>query len=178
MKFDPDPGWVGFWVRAFDPNWVMRKSTHERVLSYIESAKADGARLITGGKVPATAQALQGGYWIEPTIFADVKPHMCIAKEEIFGPVMSVFKWSSEEELVRMVNGTEYGLTASVFTQDISKATKVVRQIEAGYIWVNQVSRHFLGVPFGGAKDSGVGREECLDELLSFTELKSINILL
>lgn len=157
---------------------LINKAAHERVLSYIESAKAEGARLVTGGKVPAALEGMEAGYWVEPTVFADVTPNMRIAKEEIFGPVMSIFRWSNEDELIKTVNDTDYGLTASVFTRDVTKATKVVRQIEAGYIWVNQVSKHFIGVPFGGAKQSGVGKEECIDELLSFTEVKSVNVLL
>ncbi|KAH8695631.1 betaine-aldehyde dehydrogenase [Talaromyces proteolyticus] len=157
---------------------VISSAAKERVLSYIDSAKSEGARLVTGGKAGTNLPGLENGYWIEPTVFADVQPHMRIAREEIFGPVMSIFKWNDERELIRNVNNTSYGLTASVFTRDISRATRVVRQIEAGYIWINQVSKHFIGVPFGGAKESGVGKEECLEELLSFTEIKSINVLL
>lgn len=155
---------------------LINKVAQERVLSYIESAKTEGARLVIGGKTPTDHPNIKGGYFVEPTIFADVKPHMRIAREEIFGPVMSVFKWDNERELIGAVNDTLYGLTASVYTRDISTATTVVRKIEAGYIWVNQVSKHFLGVPFGGAKESGVGKEESLDELLSFTGTKSVNV--
>lgn len=157
---------------------LINQAAHERVLSYIASAKAEGARLVTGGAVPKPLPGMESGYWVEPTVFSDVKEHMRIAREEIFGPIMSIFKWSNEQELIRIVNDTAYGLTASIYTRDISKATKTVRQIEAGYIWINQVSKHFIGVPFGGAKESGVGKEECLEELLSFTEIKSVNILL
>ncbi|KNG86134.1 putative aldehdye dehydrogenase [Aspergillus nomiae NRRL 13137] len=157
---------------------LINKAAQERVLSYILSADAEGARLITGGKIPKHLPGMELGYWVEPTVYADVQPHMRIAKEEIFGPIMSIFKWSDEEELIKTVNDTAYGLTASVFTRDISRATRIVRHIEAGYIWINQVSKHFIGVPFGGAKQSGVGKEECLEELLSFTEIKSVNVLL
>ncbi|KAJ9646665.1 hypothetical protein H2204_000357 [Knufia peltigerae] len=157
---------------------VISKEAHERVLGYIESAKSQGARVITGGKVPILPEEMKQGYWIEPTVFADVGPDFRIAREEIFGPVVSIFKWHDEEELFKNVNDTPYGLSASVWTKDIVKATKAVRRIGAGYIWVNQTSKHFFGVPFGGFKDSGYGKEECLEELLSFTELKAINILL
>lgn len=155
---------------------VISKAAQERILSYVESGKSEGARLVTGGKAPSGNAEIEGGFFIEPTIFADVKMEMKIAKEEIFGPVMSVFKWKDEEELLKLVNGTEYGLTASVFTQDLSTAMDVVKKIEVGYLWVNHVGRHYLNVPFGGVKESGGGREECLDELLSFTHTKSINI--
>ena len=155
---------------------VISKAAQDRVLSYIKSAKSEGARLVTGGKIPELSSDIQKGYFIEPTIFADVKPDMRISREEIFGPVMSVFRWNDEEELMRQVNDTQYGLTASVYTRSISTAQNVVKKIEAGFVWVNQVGRHFLGVPFGGVKESGGGREESLDELFSFTQIKSVNI--
>lgn len=149
---------------------LISKAAHERVLSYIESGKSEGAKLVTGGEAPGE------GYFVLPTIFSDVKPNMRIAREEIFGPVMSVFKWTNEEEMFRQVNDTKFGLTASIYTRDLAKAQKAVGRIEAGFIWVNQVGRHFLGVPFGGMKESGLGREESLDELLSFTQIKSVNV--
>ncbi len=155
---------------------VVDKAAYDRILSYIESAKSEGARLVCGGKPTTGNSDIKGGYFIEPTIFAGVHEDMRIAKEEIFGPVMSVFKWNDEERLIKQVNAVPYGLTASIYTRDLVTATKAVKKIEAGFIWVNQTSRHFLNVPFGGYKDSGVGREECLEELLSFTETKSVNI--
>lgn len=162
-----------------DPNTTMgplvSRAQCDRVLSFIASAKEEGARLVLGGAQP-DEPALRAGFYVQPTIFADVKPQMRIAREEIFGPVMSVFRWSDEEEMFRQVNGTEYGLTASVWTRDLKRAHKAVRQLEAGFIWINQTSRHYLGVPFGGSKHSGLGREECLEELLDFTEIKSVNI--
>jgi betaine-aldehyde dehydrogenase len=157
---------------------VISKEHHERVLGYIESAKQEGARLVTGGKIPKLDKSLDGGYWIEPTVFADVGPDFRIAREEIFGPVVSVLKWKDEKELLKQVNDTPYGLSASVWTKDIVRATRIVRQINAGWIWVNQTSKHFFGVPFGGLKDSGYGKEECLEELLAHTEIKAVNILL
>lgn len=155
---------------------VVSKAAEERVLSYIESGKKEGARLVCGGQKPNETENIKGGYFIEPTIFADVRHDMEISREEIFGPVMSVFKWRDEKEMLRQVNDTEYGLTASVYTKDIATAQTMVKQIEAGFVWVNQVGRHFLGVPFGGYKESGGGREESLDEMLSFTQTKSVNV--
>jgi len=154
---------------------LVSRTQCDRVLSFIASAKEEGARLVLGGAQPDEA-ALRAGYYVQPTIFADVQPHMRIAREEIFGPVMSVFRWSDEEEMFGQVNSTEYGLTASVWTSNLKCAHKAVRRLQAGFIWVNQTSRHYLGVPFGGSKHSGLGREECLEEMLDFTEIKSVNI--
>ncbi|WP_264858204.1 aldehyde dehydrogenase family protein, partial [Burkholderia cenocepacia] len=89
---------------------------------------------------------------------------------------LTVFRWKDEEELFKVVNGTEFGLTASIWTSALSTAHRAASRVEAGYVWINQTSRHYLGVPFGGVKHSGLGREECLEELLDFTATKSINI--
>jgi betaine-aldehyde dehydrogenase len=101
---------------------------------------------------------------------------MRIAREEIFGPVLSVLKWSDEQRMITDVNGLEYGLTCSIWTNDLVKAHRTAMRVEAGFVWVNEVSKHFLGAPFGGVKQSGIGREESLEELLSFTEEKNIHI--
>lgn len=159
---------------------VIDKVAYDRVLGFIESAHAEGAKLACGGKPPAAALdgELAGGYFIEPTIFTGVQPHMRIAREEIFGPVMSVFRWTDEADVIKQANSTAYGLTAAVFTENLGTAQRTVAQLDAGFIWVNQVSKHFVGVPFGGFKESGQGREESLDELLAFTQTKSVNVYL
>jgi betaine-aldehyde dehydrogenase len=154
---------------------IISKTQFDRVMSYIESAKSEGARLITGGGRPADP-ALAKGLYIEPTVFADVKPTMRIAREEIFGPVVGVFKWSDEATMFEQVNAVEYGLTASIWTNDLTTAHRAAATVEAGFIWINDISKHFIGTPFGGYKQSGIGREECLEELLSFTQEKNINI--
>lgn len=154
---------------------LISAQRRDEVMDFIASATREGARLVTGGKAPDTPE-LRGGYYIEPTIFSDVTASMRIAREEIFGPVMSVFRWKDEEELFKVVNGTEFGLTASIWTSALSTAHRAASRVEAGYVWINQTSRHYLGVPFGGVKHSGLGREECLEELLDFTATKSINI--
>lgn len=146
-----------------------------RVQSFATSGTEQGARLMTGGFRPDGADFTKG-YWFTPTVFADVRPDMKIATEEIFGPVLSVFRWSDREALIEQVNGTDYGLTASIWTRDIDTALSVGREIRAGYLWVNTVSAHYRAVPFGGQKSSGVGREECLEELYSYTETKAYNI--
>lgn len=155
---------------------VITQAAQERILKYIESGKQEGAKVITGGKAPTGIQGIEGGYFIEPTVFTNVNSDMKIAREEIFGPVMSVFKWKDEDDLFRQVNATEYGLTAAIYTKDITTAQKAVKRVESGFVWVNQVGRHFLNVPFGGYKESGGGREESLEELISFTQTKSVNI--
>ena len=162
---------------ATDMGCVVSRRQHERILGYIESGKSEGARLIHGGGVPDDPD-LGDGCFIEPTIFIDVDMSMRIAREEIFGPVMSVLKWSDAEEMLRQVNGTEYGLAASVWTSDLATAHNIAARLEAGYVWVNNTQKHFLGARFGGHKRSGLGVEECLEELLSYTQTKNINVTL
>ena len=142
----------------------------DRVMSFIERGKSDGLRLATGGG------ATQEGAYVEPTVFADVPPTSEIFREEIFGPVLAVTPFDSEKEAVEMVNDSPLGLTASLWTRDVAKAHRLARAVEAGYVWVNTSSRHFVGLPFGGVKDSGLGREESVEELLSFTQSKAISV--
>lgn len=162
-----------------DPSTTMgalvSAAHYERVLGYIESAKAEGARLVCGGGRPADP-ALAGGCYIEPTVFADVTPDMRIAREEIFGPVLAVRRWRDEAAMIEEVNGLDYGLTCAIWTRDVTRAHRTAMAVEAGFVWINEVAKHFLGAPFGGAKQSGIGREECLDELLSFTQEKNIHV--
>jgi len=108
--------------------------------------------------------------------FADVTQDMTIAREEIFGPVLSVLRWNDPQAMLADVNGTPFGLTCSIWTSDLAVAHETAAAAEAGYVWVNEVARHFLGAAFGGYKQSGTGREECLDELLDFTQQKNIHI--
>ncbi len=154
---------------------LVSKAQYDRVMHYINAGHEDGARLVLGGKHPQDT-ALQNGFFVEPTIFAEVEPHMRIAREEIFGPVLSVFRWSDEEALFEAVNGVDYGLTAAIFTTNLANAHRAIARVEAGYVWVNNSSMHFPGTPFGGRKQSGIGREESIEELLEFTQLKSVHI--
>ncbi len=149
----------------------------DKVRHYVGSAREDGARLMTGGDRPPGA-AFARGYWHQPTVFADVTPAMRIGREEIFGPVLSVFRWRDEAEALRIANGTEYGLTAAIWTNDLKTAMRMARGVRSGYVWINGVSAHYLGTPFGGMSNSGLGREEGIDELLSYTETKTIHVLL
>jgi betaine-aldehyde dehydrogenase len=154
---------------------IISQVQYDRVMKYIAAGKEDGARLVTGGKRPDDP-ALAKGLFIEPTIFADVNMTMRIGKEEIFGPVLSVFKWSDEDRMLAEVNQVEYGLTCSIWTNDLATAHRTAAVVEAGYVWINEVSKHFLGAPFGGYKQSGIGREECIEELLRFTREKNIHV--
>jgi betaine-aldehyde dehydrogenase len=154
---------------------IISQVQFDRIMSYIEAGKKEGARLLCGGGRPNDPQ-LAKGLFIEPTIFADVTMDMRIGREEIFGPVLSVFKWSDEEKMLEQVNQVEYGLTCSIWTNDLSTAHRTAATVEAGYVWINEVSKHFLGAPFGGYKQSGIGREECLEELLRFTREKNVHV--
>lgn len=156
---------------------VNSRMQYDKVLSYFEAAKADGARLMTGGQRPS-GKGFEHGFWVEPTVYADVEPGMRIWQEEVFGPILSVGRWKTFEEAVEKANSTEYGLTGAVWSNDINNALRMVRRIRSGHTWVNGCSAHYLGVPFGGMKNSGVGREEGIEEMLSYTELKTINIVL
>jgi len=101
---------------------------------------------------------------------------MRIAREEIFGPVLALLRWTDEPTMLSQVNGVEYGLTCSIWTNDLSAAYRTAAAVQAGYVWINEVGRHFLGAPFGGVKQSGFGREECIDEMLAFTQEKNIHL--
>ncbi len=155
---------------------VNSRRQHERVLGFFESARAEGARLVTGGRRPP-GESFRRGYWLEPTLYADVQPSMRVAREEVFGPIVCALRWSTEEEAVALANGTAYGLTAAVWTRDLNTALRVMRRIEAGTVWINFAGQHFVGTPFGGWKDSGVGGEECLEELLGYTQVKAVHVL-
>ena len=153
---------------------IVSKTQFDRVMSFIQTSKQEGAELISGGGSPADP-ALAKGFYIEPTVFA-VTDKNRIAREEIFGPVLGVFKWSDEAKMIETVNAVEYGLTASIWTNDLNTAHRTAMAVEAGFVWINEVSKHFLGAPFGGFKQSGLGREECFEEMLSFTQEKNINV--
>ncbi len=156
---------------------INNKGQFEKVLHYIEIGKEDGGRLVAGGKRPQGKQ-FEKGYWIEPTVFADMTPDMRLAKEEVFGPVLSVFKWDDLDEVLAVANSVEYGLTGAIWTRDISTAIATARRLQSGYIWINGVGAHYPAMSFGGFRNSGTGREEGIDEMLSYTEEKAIHIMM
>ena len=154
---------------------IVSKAQYDRVVGHIDVATNEGARLVTGGGRPDDA-ALADGFFIQPTVFADVTPAMRIAREEIFGPVLAIAPWDDELSMLEEVNAVDYGLTCSIWTNDLAQAHLAAREVEAGYVWINEVSKHFLGAPFGGVKRSGLGREECLEELLAYTREKNVHV--
>nr|KJB54166.1 hypothetical protein B456_009G024000 [Gossypium raimondii] len=145
------------------------KKQFEKILSYIEHGKREGATLLTGGKRLGSK-----GFYIEPTIFTDVKEDMTIAKEEIFGPVMSLMKFKTMEEAIKRANNTTYGLAAGVITKNLNVANTVSRSIRAGIIWLNCYTAFDVDCPYGGYKMSGFGREFGLDALNQYLQIKSI----
>jgi betaine-aldehyde dehydrogenase len=154
---------------------LINQTQYERTLRYVAQGKSEGASVVSGGKHPDDPR-LAKGFFVEPTIFADVRPDMAIAREEIFGPVLSVIRWRDTNDMLAAVNGLNLGLTGSVWTRDLKTAHKMAAAIEAGYVWINDSSIHIPGAPFGGYKHSGMGREESKDELLAFTKIKNVNV--
>jgi (Z)-2-((N-methylformamido)methylene)-5-hydroxybutyrolactone dehydrogenase len=152
---------------------VAFKEQLEKVEGYVRAGKEEGATLVCGGKRPDSDE-LEHGYFIEPTIFAQVENGMQIAREEIFGPVLSVIPFKDEEELVRQANDTSYGLAAGVWTKDIQRAHRVAHAIRAGTVWINAYRTLSFNTPFGGYKMSGLGRENGLESVDEYTETKSV----
>ncbi|KPQ06578.1 MAG: betaine-aldehyde dehydrogenase [Rhodobacteraceae bacterium HLUCCA12] len=150
---------------------VVNAAQMEKVLSYIDTGKAEGARLITGG-----ARLNGPGFYVQPTVFADVTDTMTIAREEIFGPVMAVLDFDTEDEVIARANATEFGLSAGVFTRDLQRAHRVIGQIEAGSCWINAYNLSPVEAPFGGSKLSGVGRENSKAALEHYTQIKSVYV--
>lgn len=153
----------------------VSKLQQEKILGYLKSGKEQGARVILGGDVPKGEQ-FEKGFFIQPTIFADVTQDMKIVQEEIFGPVVSIGKFSTDEEAIALANDSKYGLGAALFTQDITRAHKVAADLEAGMVWINSNNDSDVKIPFGGVKMSGYGRELGEYGLEHFTEAKAIHI--
>ncbi len=140
------------------------------VLRYIESGKQEGAALVHGGE---QVMESTGGFYVAPTVFSNVNNNMVIAREEIFGPVLSVISFDTAEEAVAIANDTDYGLAASVWTSDISKAHKASRDLRTGMVWVNHYDGGDMTAPFGGYKQSGNGRDKSLHAFDKYTEIKA-----
>lgn len=153
----------------------VSKQQFDKVLSYIDIGKKEGARVVLGGE-KNTDGNMSKGFFIRPTIFADVKPDMRIVNEEIFGPVVTCGKFTSDEEAIKYANQTQYGLGAAIFTSDITKAHEMASDIQAGMVWINSSNDSDCHVPFGGVKMSGVGRELGEYGLSMYTQAKAIHV--
>lgn len=188
-KYTKDNTTIG---SQFDSNVThgpqISKNQQEKIMSYVDSAKSEGARLVLGGEV-----SHKQGYFVDPTIFADVRDDMKAVREEVFGPFVVVQSFSSEDEVVEKANDTEYGLGAAVFTKDIVRGHRVAGEIQAGMVWVSEPTAsengqpalmqrqinssqdsHF-GIPFGGYKQSGIGRELGQYALSAYTQVKAVH---
>jgi gamma-glutamyl-gamma-aminobutyraldehyde dehydrogenase len=149
---------------------LVTREAQQRVLSYIDSGRKEGAKLVFGGEVPA--HLAQGAY-VTPTLFADVDNRMKIAQEEIFGPVAAVIPFDGIDEAIRIANDTIYGLAAGIWTRDLNRAHRLIKEVQAGVVWVNCFDEGDMTQPFGGYKQSGNARDKCMASIESYTQTKS-----
>ncbi len=145
-----------------------------KIKGYVDIAREEGATVLAGGKPPQLDPAFQKGYFFSPTIFSEVKNSMRVAQEEIFGPVVSVISFNDEEDLIRQANDTVYGLSAGIWTRDITRAHRFAKEIKAGVVWINTYNMFNAASPFGGYKQSGYGREMGRHALDLYTQVKSV----
>lgn len=154
----------------------VTRAQYERVLAFIEAGKNEGATLAFGGETCNVVNGNGKGFFVQPTIFTDVNDSMRIYREEIFGPFVVISSFKTEEEAVRRANDTTYGLGSAVFTQNITRAHRVARRIEAGMVWINSSQDSDPRIPFGGVKMSGVGRELGERGLDAYSNVKSVHV--
>lgn len=156
---------------------INNARSYAHVTSFLDAEQTRPARLMTGGRRPDGPDFAKG-FWVEPTVFADVEPTMRLWREEVFGPIVSLSRWSDYETMIAQANDTEYGLSAAIWTRDISVALRTARRVRAGSIFINGSNTHFVGMPWGGFKNSGVEREEGVEEIRSYLETKAVNVML
>ena len=151
---------------------LSSKKQLDTVLRYIVSGKTEGATLVAGGA--RTDIGTGKGYFVQPTVFTDVRPEMTISREEIFGPVLATIEFADIDEAIAKANDTPYGLAAGVWTRDVKKAHYVARKLQAGTVWINTYNVYDTAAPFGGYKHSGFGREMSAHALEHYTQIKSV----
>lgn len=156
---------------------INSSKSYDHVVGFLDKEETAGLRLMTGGKRPDGAY-FKKGFWLEPTVFADLVPGMRLWRDEVFGPILGLAPWDDYEAMIAQANDTDYGLSAAVWTNDIKTAIKTARRLRAGNIFINGSNVHYLGVPWGGFKNSGIEREEDASELESYLETKAINIIM
>jgi aminomuconate-semialdehyde/2-hydroxymuconate-6-semialdehyde dehydrogenase len=155
---------------------IVSKVHFDKIMRCIDTARQEGGKILCGGHSVIVEGRCANGYFIEPTIIEGLGPHSQTNQEEIFGPVVTLQSFKTEEEALTLANATNYGLAATIWTQDISKANRVAAKVESGIIWINCWLLRDLRTPFGGMKNSGVGREGGWEALRFFTEAKNVCI--
>jgi aldehyde dehydrogenase (NAD+) len=167
---------VGSWYEQVEMGPLISAKQEQRVLNYLSVGHDEGAELVTGGH-KMSGPNFERGFFVEPTLFDNVKPEMRIAQEEIFGPVLSVLSFTDPEQALEIANGTQYGLAASVWTNDVRRAVRLARGLQAGQVYVNTYGpTGVIGAPFGGYKKSGFGRTMGSDTILEYTQVKTVVI--
>lgn len=154
---------------------VISARQRDRVLRFLDSARDDGAKIVLGGGAPRGA-GFEKGYWVEPTIVTEVTNDMEIAREEIFGPVLCVLRYTDQADAIRQANDSQYGLSAGVWSTDYERAVEVADQLRAGTVWINNWHQIDPALPFGGYKQSGLGRELGQNALDDYTETKHVHV--
>lgn len=153
---------------------MISPQARSRIQGYVDDAASRGAKVLAGG--PQDSRLPAAGNFVAPTLLGHVAPDSPVAREEVFGPVIALFSFSAEKDMLQIVNDVSYGLTASIWTRDLDRAHSLAAGVEAGYVWVNDSAAHYFGMPFGGWKDSGVGQEESVEQYRSFLRVKSVHI--
>lgn len=154
----------------------VTKLQYERVLGFVQTGKEEGATLVCGGESFTDGPTPNKGFFVKPTIFKDVTPDMTIYREEVFGPFVVIATFKTEEQALEMANDSTYGLGSAIFTKDITRAHKLAKRIEAGMVWINSSNDSDYRIPFGGVKQSGIGRELGEAGLAGYSQTKAVHV--